>query len=387
MSATALVGGALANKPGNGGAAWTRLSFVLGLRRLGFDVVFVEQISPTTCRDHAGRPAPLPGSANADFFRRVVRRFGLEDRAALVDEETGRTVGIPADEVLAAADDARVLVNLSGHLRWHRVLDAVPHRVFVDLDPGYTQAWHEAGLDVNLAGHDTFCTVGANVGTPASSIPTGGITWHPIRQPVVLDEWPVASPTDVPRFTTVGSWRGAFGPVRVAGGVYGSRAREFRGIAPLPRRVDARFEAALDIHPADAADRRLLESNGWVVLDPAPVAGDPDDFRDYVQGSWAECSVAQEVYVRTRSGWVGDRTARYLASARPVLVQDTDIGRTLPVGEGLIPFSTLDEAALGAREILRDYERHAKAARGLAEEWFDSDRVLGELLDRAGVRG
>jgi hypothetical protein len=387
MSATAVVAGALANKPWNGGAAWTRLSFVLGLRRLGCDVVFVEEIAPDTCVDTDGRPAALEDSTNAAFFWHVVHRFGLDGRAALIDEATGRSLGMDTDDVVAAAEDAVVLVNLSGHLRSRRILDAVQRRVFVDLDPGYTQAWHDAGIDVNLAAHHVFFTVGANIGTPACSIPTDGIRWQAMCQPLVLEEWPAVPAPDAPRFTTVGSWRGAYGPVTIGGATYGAKGREFRKLAPLPRHVDARFEAALDIHPADARDRELMESNGWSLTDPTRVARDPDTFRDYVQESWAECSVAQSVYAQTRSGWLGDRTIRYLATGRPALVQDTGLARILPVGDGLLPFATLEEAQAGAREIQRNYEAHAWAARELAERYFDSDTVLSDMLDRARVGG
>ena len=387
MTSTAIVAGALANKPGNGGAAWTRMSYVLGLRRLGYDVVFVEEIWPTACVDADGRPAPLARSINAAFIWHVVRRFDPKCRAALIERPSGRTLGLTTDELLDAAVDADVLLNLSGHLHWRPVLEAARRKVFVDLDPGYTQAWHDQGLDVNLGPHDAFFTVGANVGTAASLVPTDGIRWHPTRPPVVLDEWPVVAPPDARRFTTVGSWRGAYGPVTIAGSTYGPKAHEFRQIASLPAQVDAEFEAALDIHPADAADRELLEANGWRVREPAAVAGDPDAFRDYVQASWAECSAAQSVYARTRSGWVGDRTVRYLASGRPALVQDTGLAATLPVGEGLVPFRTPDEAAEKARDIERRYDEHAGAARALAETSFASDTVLADLLDRAGVGG
>jgi hypothetical protein len=104
-----------------------------------------------------------------------------------------------------------------------------------------------------------------------------------------------------------------------------------------------------------------------------------------VQGSAAEFSVAQGIYVETNSGWFSDRTTRYLASGKPALVQDTGFSRRMCNGEGLVPFRTVDEAAAGAERIARDYARHCAAARAAAETYFDSDKVLRAMLDAAGV--
>ena len=120
-------------------------------------------------------------------------------------------------------------------------------------------------------------------------------------------------------------------------------------------------------------------------MDPKAAASEPDAFRRYVQGSGAEFSVAQGVYVETVSGWFSDRTVRYLASGKPALVQDTGFGRSYPVGEGLVAFRTLEEAIAGAERIGRDYEEHCRAARTLAEEYFDADKVLGRFVEEAGV--
>jgi hypothetical protein len=145
--------------------------------------------------------------------------------------------------------------------------------------------------------------------------------------------------------------------------------------------IEARFEAALAIHPNEVPDLALLAEHRWHLVDPGDVAGTPDDFRQYVAASTAEFSVAQEMYVMSRSGWFSDRTTRYLASGRPALVQDTGFSRHFPVGKGLVAFNTPEEAAAGAASILDDYPAHAVAARAVAEEYFDSDRVLAQFLE------
>jgi hypothetical protein len=153
----------------------------------------------------------------------------------------------------------------------------------------------------------------------------------------------------------------------------------------LPERIPAVFELALDIHPGDAADREALETHGWRIVDPRPVSADPDRFRSYVNGSGAEFSVAQGIYVEAGTGWFSDRTVRYLAAGKPALVQDTGFSGNYPTGEGLVPFKTLDDAVEGARQIGSDYERHSRTARELAERYFDSDKVLARFLEEAGI--
>jgi hypothetical protein len=196
---------------------------------------------------------------------------------------------------------------------------------------------------------------------------------------VVLDDWPVAN-VGFSGFTTVASWRGAYGRVEHQGTTYGLKAHEFRKLVELPEQVELPFEIALDISDADAGDRQLLQRHGWRLVDPRAAAGTPESFRDYVRGSGAEFSVAQGIYVETCSGWFSDRTTRYLAAGRPALIQDTGFTRTIPAGEGLVPFSTLPQAVAGAKRIAADYAVHCAAARSVAEELFDSDRVLADLL-------
>jgi hypothetical protein len=370
---TVLVSGAVANKHGHGGSAWVRLSWADALRELGFDVLFVEELDGMSA-EHA------PGVA---AFIAAMRACDLLDRAALLARDGRSVAGISREELLDRAAGAELLVNISGHLRDSRLRTLARRRAFVDLDPGYTQVWLAEGRDARTDGHDLFFTVGANVGTPRCPLPTGGLTWHPIRQPVVLGRWPVAD-TGFSRFTTVGSWRGAFGPVSWRGRDYGVKAHEFRRLADVPRRAGLPFEVVLDIHPADGGDAERLRAGGWRLRDPSATAG-PEAFARYVRGSGAEFSAAQGVYVATRSGWCSDRTVRYLASGRPALVQDTGLGDTLPVGDGLVTFSTPGEAVARAGEMVAEHARHRAAARRLAADWFAPAPALAPLLEAAGV--
>lgn len=381
----ALVSGALANKPFNGGNAWSRLSWVLGLQRLGFEVFFVEQLDGGAAAA-AGTAAAADHSASIAYFKAVMEPFGLSGASALIANDGPSLYGPTRAELAAWARQADLLFNFGGHLTQPELFSAPACKMYYDDDPGFTQFWRAAGQPGSrLEGHDCYFTLGANLGSGDCAIPTNDLTWRPTRPPVVLADWPVCAPPAFDRFTTVASWRGAYGPVEYGGKRYGLKVHEFRRFIELPRRSGRRFEIALQIHPGDRADLEALLAHGWEVVDPRRVAASCDDFRGYVQTSGAECSVAQGIYVETNSGWFSDRTVRYLASGRPALVQDTGFSRHLPVGEGLLAFRNIEEAVDGAERMVRDYPRHCRAARRVAEECFDSDRVIRRLLEEAGL--
>jgi len=224
-------------------------------------------------------------------------------------------------------------------------------------------------------------TIAENIGRDSCAVPTCGLDWLTTRQPVVLDEW-TPNGTVGDRFTSVGGWRGPYGPIEFGGETYGLRVHEFRKFLELPRRTGARFELALAIDPADERDLALLAQNGWSLVEPRVVASDPDVYRDYIHGSAAELMVARGMYVKTRSGWFSERSICYLAAGRPVLAQDTGLEGRYPLGEGLLAFRTIDEAVSAVAEVSGDYDRHARAARTLAEERFDSRKVLARLVEK-----
>src|SRR5688572_12465172 len=207
-----VVSGALANKPFNGGEAWVRLSWLRGFERTGCLVYFLEQIGPETCVDAGGMPVPFDESVNLAYFRKVIAEFGLEGRAALVCSDESSSVGARLADLDHLVQSADLLVNISGHLRMPRLFQRMRRKVYIDIDPGFTQYWHDAGVSgANLNGHDLYYTIGENIGSPDCPIPTTGIEWRPIRQPVVLEDWAVAGNLSTfDRFTTIASWRGVF---------------------------------------------------------------------------------------------------------------------------------------------------------------------------------
>ncbi|MDP9332098.1 MAG: hypothetical protein M3Q30_02120 [Actinomycetota bacterium] len=362
-----LVCGRFAGVPHQGGTTWALLQYVLGLRRLGHDVLVVEPLSTT------------PDARVADCFRRVVEEFSLHDRAALLVDDGVGGMGSTHAEVLAFARRADVLLNASGVLKDERIFGAIPTRVYLDLDPAFTQLWHAfERVDMGLDGHTHFVTVGLGIGRE-SSVPTCGRDWITSLPPVVLDQWAVARHPAHNALTTVANWR-AYGSVHHDGVLYGQKAHSLRALIDLPDRTDETLLLALDIHPNERSDVQALADHGWRRTDPRAAAGTPRRYRAFVRGSKAELGIAKSGYVVSRSAWFSDRSACYLASGRPVVAQDTGFSGHLPTGRGLFAFHDADGAIAAIDAINRDYEGNARAARAIAEDHFDSDRVLTALL-------
>jgi hypothetical protein len=184
-------------------------------------------------------------------------------------------------------------------------------------------------------------------------------------------------------FTTVANWR-SYGALHCDGLFLGQKAHAFRTLIDLPRKTRTRFALALGIHPTEP-DLAALRDHGWTLVDPTRAVGTPDRYRQFVAGSRAEIGVAKSGYLVTRSGWFSDRSACYLASGRPVLAHDTGYCVEIPTGEGLLAFADESDALAGVEAIEADYPRHRAAARAIAEQYFDSGRVLTRLLVRIGA--
>lgn len=360
-----VVSGMLAGEPNQGGAAWAVLQYLLGLRRLGHEVALVEPVDSL-------RPQSL------DYLRGVSERFGLE-RVALVAAD-GESAPLDREAVRQLAKDADLLLNVSGMLADEELLEAIPVRAYLDLDPFFNQVWQQQGAEMRFEGHTHFVTVGLEMGEPGCEVPTLGHDWITSLPPVVLEEWQPAEAEPTLPFTTVGHWR-SYGPIELGGRRFGMRAHSLRELIELPERCGAEFALALGIHPGDGEDIAALEANGWRLLDPAALAATPDSYRQLVRSSQAEIGIAKEGYVRSRSGWFSDRSACYLACGRPVVAQETGFSRHLPCGRGLLAFTDVDEAAAAVEEVRAHPQAHAEAARQIAEGYLDSDRVLGRLIE------
>jgi hypothetical protein len=375
MKGAVVVAGAVARRWNRGGHVWALLQWVLGFRRLGWSVLFLDRLEP------AAHEAPTGSVAR---FVEIMEGFGLGDSYSLDLGPDRERVGLSRARVRERVGSADLLLNIMGYLEDQDLLGRARRRVFLDIDPGFGQMWKTLGWCDLFTGHDVFLTVGANVGDPSCRIPDCGITWVRTLPPVVLHLWPVSG-TPAHGFTSVGSWRGPYDAVEFDGVTYGLRAHEFRRYASLPRVSGLPFEVVLDIDDADDRDAERLRVGGWSVARPDQVALSPADYQRYIRRSRAEFLVAKGMYVRSRSGWFSDRTACYLASGRPAVVQDTGLEGVLETGEGLLLFDGLDEALVAVREVDGKWDHHARVARELAEAHLDSDRVLPRVIDEAAA--
>jgi hypothetical protein len=367
-----------------GGVAWDYVQYVVGLARLGHDVYYLEDTGQWPYNPDEGGVSGDPGFT-VPYLEGVMSRFGFEERWAYRFPWGPRWFGMPErrrDEVIASAD---LLINVSGTLpRAAEYRDAASRARFayLDSDPVFTQVklvrgQHDFRRLVDA--HDVHFSFGEVLG---DAIPDTGHHWRPTRQPVLLDEWHPA-PTRRDAFTTVMNWT-SYKPVTWDGLRLKQKDVEFERFLDLPGKVKPTvLEIALAKGKTRRPPRDRLSGAGWRIVDPSLVCPDPESYRDYVAGSTAEWSVAKNGYVNPPSGWFSCRSACYLASARPVVLQDTGFSSVLPVGIGLLAFSSLQEATDAIREVESNWECHSRAARAIAEQHFDSNTILTRLVEEA----
>lgn len=376
-----------------GGVFWDYLQYVLGFHRLGCDVLYLEDTG-RWCYDPAAQTFVEDARGHAAYLAREIAALspGLADKWFFRDA-LGNTYGRPWSEVVRFVRSADLFLHVSASC-WMRdeYLEA-GRLAFVDSDPMYTQASVPAYLAGtaseaerqridSLRRHHVFFTFGENVGGADCRVPRGLFDWIPTRQPVVLDCFDRAAVPLAARrraLTTVASWEPTErGPV-IDGVGYGGKSLEFRRFLDLPACSDVPLEVAL----SGPAPYDELSARGWHLVDPYVVSRDPCVYRAYLANSLAEWSVAKNAYAASRSGWFSCRSACYLALGVPVVVQDTGFGRAIPTGEGVLAFDTPAQAADAIRAVAAAPARHARAAREIAGQYFDSDRVLTRLLEKA----
>jgi len=366
-----------------GGYAWQVLHYLAGLRALGFDVYFYEDT-----RHVEDAFDPVRGLSDIDydygctFAGQLLARFGFADRWVFHDVRRDRFAGLDRDATETLFREARVLINAGGVHHFTPAQRSDKTNVYIDMDPAFTQlrlAGGDGALAALVGEHDRLFTFGENIGSARCTIPAGSFEWRPTRQPVALEHWPVRDAVADAAFSTIGRWDSGGRDVEIDGQLYTWRKRtEWQKLMPLPGRSGARFDIAMDVH--DPLDRAQLEAHGWQLTDPVALSSDPDAYRAFIQSSAGEITTAKDVNVRLRSGWFSDRSACYLASGRPVITQDTAFGDLLPTGEGLFAFHTLEEAVAAVAAVRAAPERHGRAARRIAEDYFAAEKVLGALL-------
>lgn len=376
-----IVGGYLVRGP-LGGSAWVFLHYALGFLNLGHDVYFVEDSGddPWCCYEPSRGMTEDPTFGLA-FTKDAFRRAGFGDKWAYFDAHTTQWLGPASEEILHACKEADLFVNLSGENPVRPWFEDIPVRVFVDLDPLFTQVRHltDSTRHERAEQHNVFMSFGENIGVNKSEVPDDGFHWKPTRPPIVLDAWTVTPGPKAGSFSTVMQWDSY--PEQEYGGVrYGMKSRSFDPYIDLPETLSVDLELSVG---SSSAPRDLLRDHGWKLSNPLETARDPWTYQTFIRQSRGEFAIAKQGYVASRSGWFSDRSAAYMASGRPVIVENTAFDCWLPTGKGVLAFSSPHEARDHVVEVDSNYEEHCRAARELVEEYFDSRRVLHDLVDYA----
>ena len=362
-----------------GGVLSVPLQWMLGLRRLKLDAIWLE-LMPAT--DNSREDA-----ARIDNFQRRMREQDLAGRYCLLyqnppndkhDLDQMRCIGISKRELLQRLAGPNTLLNLSYSIHPPLLLE-FERRFFCDLDPSEIFFWMTR-LEMGQAYHHEFWTIGLNANRQDCLMPRSDLNWktfYPLIDTKLFQRRP--RPAE-PKFTTIGQWYWG-GALEVDGKFPDlSKKYAFEQYLDLPKRVpEAKFELAMNMN-ADDPERTRLKKRGWHVVDPHTVARTPGIYRRYLTGALGEFTAIKGLDVAWQTGWVSDRAAAFLALGRPVVTEDTGAGKYLPEESGIRFVRNVDQAEAAVKEVVRDWPRLSKQARDCAVEVFDSAKNMKKIL-------
>jgi len=370
------------------GVTFQFLHYLIGLRRLGYDPYYLEDSGRWIYDPRLNDLSP-DATGNIEAVLPALKAHGFGDRWGFRGNYPGgKCYGMSGTQILQLYKEADAFLNVTGAQEIREEHLACKRRIYVESDPFASQvkvAKGDQGMIKTLAAHDTLFTFGENVGASDCDVPVEGLHWLPTRQPVALDLWDNSHPpqADVP-FNTITTWHNKGKDIVWRGDTwYWTKDREFGKFLDLPRRrPSVAFELAATV---DEHVQRRLRDHGWRQVGSLEMSRDSGVYRNYIQQSRGEFTVARDQYVRPKTGWFSDRTACYLAAGRPVITQETGFSKFLPVGKGLFGFKTMDDILQALDAIESDYAGNCRAAREIAAEFFGAEKVVGSLMQRAGL--
>jgi len=368
------------------GVTYQFLHYLIALRRLGYDPYYVEDSGRWVYDPRINDLSP-DATANVASVVPALQAHGFGERWAFRGNYPGGgCFGLSEQQLRRLYQEADAFLNITGAQEIREEHLTCPRRIYVESDPFLNQvkvAEGNAGTIAALASHDTHFTFGENLGTADCTVPIERFRWLPTRQPVLLDLWQSAAPIGGSTYTTITTWHNKGKNLAYQGETYyWTKDREFLKFIDLPRRRGVPFELAVGVEPPV---QRLLREHGWRQTHSVDVSRDPNLYREYIQRSRAEFTVARDQYVRPRTGWFSDRSACYLAAGRPVITQETGFSKFLPTGKGLFAFRTLEDILAAVDAIESDYEGNCRAAGEIAAEYFAAEKVVASLMKRAGL--
>ena len=367
------------------GVTYQFLHYLLGLRRLGYDPYYIEDSGRWIYDPQLNDLSP-DASGNIRAVAPILEAHGFADRWAFRGNyPDGQCYGMSEEQILRLYREADAFLNVTGAQEIREEHLACPRRIYVESDPFAIQVKVVQGDETKirtLEAHDTLFSFGENIGAPDCDVPVERFHWLPTRQPVALDLWDNPyGPGDA--YNTITTWHNKGKNITYQGDTYyWTKDREFEQLLDLPRQRPVGFELAAGVDPEV---QRMLREHGWRQVHSVEISGDINRYRGYIQQSRGEFTVARDQYVRPRTGWFSDRSACYLAAGRPVITQETAFSKFLPTGKGLFAFTTMDDILAAIDEIESDYQGNCRAARAIADEYFATEKVVGSLMERAGL--
>ncbi len=388
-----IVWGFLASYP-FGGMVWQVLHHLVGFRRLGFDVWYVEDSNNPIYDPDNWEPA-ISSIPNIRYLKQKMEEIGFADRWVFRPPKWDDS-GVPREVCIGALDlsglkslykEADAVFNLCGSHRVRPDHEGIRCLVLLQTDPVVPQiqiAEGEPAVIQDFDRYDFLFSYGENLGNEDCLVPVMRYTWYPTRPPVCMDWW-ACNGTPIPRqkLTTISNWQNLGRDITWKGETYFWRKDlEFKKFVDLPPKASLGIELALE--GIKNQEAQWMRDHGWTIV-PARKMGDPKAYRDYIRSSSGEFTVAKDQNIRLRSGWFSDRSVCYLAAGRPVITQDTAFGKFVPTGEGLFSFSTMDEIVSSVDAVHADYEKQSKRAREIAWEYFRAETVLRNVTDVVGL--
>jgi hypothetical protein len=386
-----IVGGYLGLLPA-GGVTWDYVQYPVGFAELGHDVYYIEDTRLYPMYQKAGSNWD-DSSSCVEHLAKTAENFGFANRWAYRDEASGKCFGLPEKEVLEIARTADVFVNISCSTVMREEYATIPARILIDSDPMFTQIQMlseqkftpgKANLNEAIAAHNFLFTFGENIGSADCRLPTCDLDWKATRQPICLKYWKPSLPDKNAPLTTVMNWTAAKN-LEYEGETWGQKDVEFLKFIDLPTKVlQPAFAVGVGQTGGTEANSFPFETAqkaGWQIMNPELCAENWLDYKSFIEKSFGEFSVAKETYIKAKTGWFSCRSACYLASGRPVVTQETGWSKFIPTGEGLFAFSNETEAIEAIREVRENITKHSLCARQIAEDYFDSKKVLSRMLE------